>query len=95
MAAVELHDQDERRRLNQGFGASLSNAFEIALIPAIFGGAGWLVDQALGTGWILATVFGVIGLVGTLAKLYYRYTFEMQQLEESGPWRRRPQQAPR
>ena len=88
MAAVDEHDQHERRRLHQGFGASLSNAFEIALIPAVFAGFGWLVDQLLGTGWILATAFGLIGLLGTLAKLYYRYTFEMTQLEAAGPWAR-------
>ena len=94
MAAISQHDQDERRRLNQGFGASLTSAFEIAMIPAVFAGAGWLVDRLLGTGWVLTAVFAVIGLVGTFAKLYYRYCAEMQQLEESGSWRR-ASQAPR
>ncbi len=89
--AVSQHDQDERRRLNQGFGGSLTNAFEIAMIPAVFAGAGWLVDRLLGTGWIVAAVFAVVGLAGTFAKLYYRYCAEMQQLEESGSWRRTPQ----
>ena len=86
--AVSQHDQDERRRLNQGFGGSLTNAFEIAMIPAVFAGAGWLVDRLLGTGWIVAAVFAVVGLAGTFAKLYYRYCGTMVRLEEAGPWHR-------
>jgi len=94
MAAIDQQDQDERRKLNQGFGASLSNAFEIAMIPAIFAGAGWLVDRLFGTGWIFAAIFAVVGLAGTFVKLYYRYNHEMRTLEESGPWRH-TSQAPR
>lgn len=94
MAAHDQHDQDERRRLNQGFGAALNNAFEIAVVPAVFAGAGWLIDRFIGTGWVFTAILGVLGLVGTFVKLYYRYSYQMLQLEESGPWRR-TSQAPR
>ncbi len=87
MAVIGQRDQDERRKLNQGFGAALTNAFEIALVPLIFAGLGWLLDRAFGTGWVLASVFAVVGLAGTFVKLYYRYSYEMVQLEKSGSWR--------
>jgi len=91
VAAIDQRDQDERRKINQGFGASLSHAFEIAMIPLVFAGFGWLLDRLLGTGWVATATFAVIGLAGTFVKLYYRYCYEMLQLEESGPWQRTSQ----
>ena len=91
MAAIDQRDQDERRKLNQGFGAALNNAFEIAMIPLVFAGLGWLVDRALGTGWVFTATLAIVGLVGTFVKLYYRYSYDMAQIEESGPWRRTSQ----
>jgi F0F1-type ATP synthase assembly protein I len=88
---IDQHEQDERRKLNQGFGAALSNAFEIAMIPLVFAGAGWLVDQMVGTRWVFTAILAVLGLTGTFVKLYYRYSYQMLQLEESGPWRRTSQ----
>lgn len=92
--AVDQRDQDERRKLNQGFGAALTNAFDIALIPVVFAGIGWLVDRGLRTGWVFTAILATVGLVGVLVKLYYRYSTEMSELEASGPWRR-AQQGPR
>lgn len=91
MAAIDQRDQDERRKLNQGFGSSLSHAFEIAMVPLVFAGLGWLLDRLLGTGWVFASTLAVIGLAGTLVKLYYAYSHEMAVLEESASWRRPPQ----
>jgi F0F1-type ATP synthase assembly protein I len=88
--AVDQRDQDERRHLNQGFGAALNNAFEIALVPVFFAGLGWLLDRFLGTGWLFAAGFAVLGLAGTFVKLYYRYNDQMLRLEEAGPWNRSP-----
>ena len=81
----------ERRHLNQGFGASLNNAFEIAVVPVIFAAFGWLVDWLIGTPPVFLAIFAVLGLVGTFAKLYYGYNREMVSLEEAGSWRRNPQ----
>ncbi len=64
------------------------------MVPLVFAGLGWLVDRLFGTGWVFVAAFAVLGLVGTFVKLYYRYSYQMLQLEESGPWRR-PSQAPR
>jgi F0F1-type ATP synthase assembly protein I len=92
VAAIGQREQEERRKLNQGFGAALTNAFDIALVPVMFAAIGWLVDRGLGTGWVFTTILGIVGLVGVFVKLYYRYSSEMEQLEASGPWRRAAQQ---
>lgn len=86
MAVIDQRVQNERRHLNQGFGASLTNAFEIAMVPAVFAGFGWLIDRLLGTGWLITAVFAVVGLAGTFVKLYYRYTADMVRLEQAGTW---------
>lgn len=90
MAGLDEREQEERRQLNQGFGASLNNAFEIAVVPAVLAGFGWLLDSALGTGMVLTAIFAVLGLTGTFVKLYYGYSRKMLSLEEAGPWNRAP-----
>ncbi len=94
MAMVDDREQEQRRQLNKGFGASLNNAFEIAVVPVIFAGFGWLVDLVLHTSPVFAAIFGVLGLIGTFAKLYYGYSCTMSELEEAGPWRRASGNAP-
>ena len=91
VAAIHQREQEERRKLNQGFGAALTNAFDIALIPVMFAGTGWLADRGLGTGWVFTALLAIVGLVGVFVKLYYRYSTDMAQLEASGPWSRAPQ----
>ena len=85
---MDEHEQGQRRHLNKGFGASLNNAFEIALIPVLFAGVGWLIDALLGTGPVFLVILAVLGLAGTVAKLYYGYNREMGEMEQAGPWRR-------
>ena len=85
---MDERELEERRQLNQGFGAALNNAFEIAVIPAIFGGFGWLADSAFGTWPVFTAVFAILGLVGTFTKLYYGYNRKMLSLENAGPWKR-------
>ena len=87
---MDEREQEDRRQLNQGFGASLNNAFEIAVIPGVFAGFGWLLDTAFGTWPIFTAVLAVLGLIGTFAKLYYGYSNKMLQLEQAGPWNRSP-----
>ena len=85
---MDEHEQAERRHLNKGFGAALNNAFEIAVIPVLFAGVGWLIDAVLGTGPVFLAILAVLGLAGTFAKLYYGYNREMGEMEQAGPWRR-------
>ncbi len=91
---MDEREQEERRQLNQGFGASLNNAFEIAMIPVLFAGVGWLIDAVLGTGPVFLAILAVLGLTGTVAKLYYGYNREMGEMEQAGPWRRTSRDLP-
>ena len=91
---MDEREQEQRRQLNQGFGASLNNAFEIAVVPVVFAGFGWLVDSALGTGIVFTAILAVLALAGTFVKLYYGYNRKMLTLEQAGTWNR-PPKAPR
>jgi hypothetical protein len=83
---VDSRAMQERRHLNQGFGKALSNAMEIALIPAVFAAFGYGVDRLLGTHIVFAVILGLVGIVGTCLKLFYGYRYEMEQHEREGAW---------
>lgn len=76
----------EKRELNNGFGNALTRAFELAVIPPLFGGGGYLLDRWLGTVPIFMLVLGIVGLVGVAVKLYYGYDRDMQAESEGTPW---------
>ena len=42
----------------------MGRGFEMAITPVVFGGLGWLLDRAFGTGVILTIAFAVFGVVG-------------------------------
>lgn len=88
VAGLDEREQEQRRHLHQGFGAALTNSAEIAAVPLILAGLGWLLDALLGTAPVFMAVFAVLGLVGTFAKLYYAYCHTMANLEAAGPWHR-------
>lgn len=71
-----------RRQLNRGLGDGFSNAVEIALVPALFGGLGWLLDSLLGTDPILFIAFLTFGFVGIVLKLWLRYDAAMAKEDE-------------
>jgi hypothetical protein len=81
---------EEKRKLANGFGQGLTRAFELALVPLLFGLGGYAVDRWLGTRFLFATLLALFALVGTGVKLYYGYAREMEQLEADAPWRRQP-----
>lgn len=77
-----------RRQLNRGFGDGFTNAVEIALVPAIFGGLGWLADRLLGTGPFLFIGLLTFGFVGITLKLWLRYDAAMAREEADKIWNR-------
>jgi hypothetical protein len=87
--------QAERRALHNGFGASLSRAFEIALVPLILGLMGFGLDRWLGTRIVFAVALALFGLVGTFVKLYYGYRADMEAIESDAPWRKQGREAVR
>jgi F0F1-type ATP synthase assembly protein I len=76
------------RDLYNGFGDTLTVAFELALIPVLFAGAGILLDRWLGTSPLFLVALVVLAVVGLGAKMYYRYKAQMEKAEAGAPWRR-------
>lgn len=68
---------------------ALSHGIALVAGPVVFGLLGAWVDHLAGTGWIFAAAFAVIGVVGSVASLYYRYEERMAKLDEGKPWTRR------
>lgn len=81
-------DLRARQQTNRGFGDAMSRSFELALVPAIFGGLGWLLDRALGTSPTMTIILAVFGVVGTVIKFWIGYDLEMKRHEAAGIWNR-------
>lgn len=60
---------------------ALGIAIEFAMITALFFGAGWLVDNWLGTIPLFMIVFTVLAAVGLFTKSKYRYDEKMERLD--------------
>ena len=71
----------ERRELNQGFGDSLAQAFEVAATTAIFFFFGWLLDRWLGTAPVFMIALTMFCLVGKSYLLLVAYNEKMKRLE--------------
>lgn len=79
---------DDRSDLYRGFGSGLTRAFELVLIPVIFGGLGWLGDRALGWFPVLTLSAGIFAVVAGFVRLWYLYRAEMDAAQVGAPWRR-------
>ena len=79
-------DTGYKRDLYNGFGNGLSRAFELAVTPAVFGGAGYALDRALGMVPVFTIALLVLALVGMFVRLWYGYDTEMKAHEARGPW---------
>ena len=77
--------QPEQRELNQGFATTLNKGFEFAVMMALFGGIGFVIDRALGTSPIFVALLMVIAFVGQTARLWYAYVAAMQRYEDELP----------
>jgi hypothetical protein len=78
----------ERRELWNGFGSGLNTAIELAVVPAIFGLLGGLLDRVLDTGHLLTIAFLCFAFIGTFVKIYYAYLERMREEEKEKPWNR-------
>lgn len=77
-----LMDLAAKRELNNGFGDSLSRAFELAVTPAVFAGFGYLIDRLLGIVPVFTIALLVLAVFGELVLWWYRYDYKMSQLEQ-------------
>jgi F0F1-type ATP synthase assembly protein I len=88
LAAKTPATTETTRELYNGFGDTLTVAFELALIPVIFAGLGLLLDNWLGTRPLFLVFWVVLAAAGLGAKMYYRYKLKMDELEAEAPWRK-------
>jgi hypothetical protein len=75
-------DLRERRELHNGFGESLSRAFELALTPAIFGWLGWWLDGRLGTRPLFLLVLFGLTVVWLAYKNFSRFGADLRAQQE-------------
>lgn len=60
----------------------MGRGFEMAITPVVFGGLGWLLDRAFGTGVILTIAFAVFGVVGMMVRYWIGYDADMRRQED-------------
>jgi F0F1-type ATP synthase assembly protein I len=72
-----------------GSDDGLSQALSLVVGPVLFAFVGYLVDQALGTGPVFLLAFGILGFLGAVLALYFRYQAAMAKQEADKPWNRR------
>jgi F0F1-type ATP synthase assembly protein I len=77
------------RGLYDGFGDTMAQAFEFAVIPVLFGLFGLWLDSLLGTRPLVTVVMLVLGIAGVVARQLYAYKARMDEEEEGKPWTRR------
>lgn len=70
-----------RRALASGFGDAMGRATEIALLPAIFGGLGWLLDRWLDTRPLFFVALLVFAFAGMLVRMWLGYDAAMRRHE--------------
>lgn len=80
-------DVSQRRELSRDINRQ-SGSFELAVVPLLFGGIGYLLDSWLGLVPVLTLVFLLVGAVGVVIKLWLGYDQEMRRHEQEGPWSR-------
>jgi F0F1-type ATP synthase assembly protein I len=66
-----------------------TGGYELVLSPALLALVGFGLDWWLGTTPILTIMAAVLGLVGAVANIYYRYAHEMDRHDAQGVWSRR------
>jgi hypothetical protein len=89
---MDLRDRHElTRETHRGFGDALAQAFELALTPAIFGAAGWLLDRWLGTWPVFALTLFLFTFGYVIWKHLRGYSTAMQDhADKLGITPRRP-----
>ena len=80
-------EQRDRQELWNGFGRTLSRAFELVLTPVLFGLGGAGLDHLLGTSPVFMILLGLIAVVGLAVRAYYAYAVEMEAHERRIPGR--------
>jgi F0F1-type ATP synthase assembly protein I len=81
-------DLRQRRELNNGFGDTLSRAFELVITPMVFGFLGFLLDGKLGSRPLFMLVLFFVALGYLVWKMVRGYDADMSAQEAGKPWTR-------
>jgi len=81
MVKSQAMDIESRRELNNGFGDSLSRAFEFAATPALFSGVGYFIDRIFDTQPFFMIILLVWASVSQVLLWWYRYDAQMTKIE--------------
>lgn len=65
---------------------SASGGYELVISPLLLALIGFALDRWIGTTPLVTVLFAVIGLVGAVITLYYRYQHDMDEHEARAPW---------
>ena len=60
-----------------GIDGGFEKSFELAAVPAVFCGLGWVVDRLAGTKPVFMIVFALLGVVGLFLRAWFRYRTQM------------------
>lgn len=75
-----------RQETFSGFGNGLALAFELAMVPFLFGLGGWALDRWLDTSPIFLILLALLAIVGLFARTWYDYEQRMKVHDAAGPW---------
>ncbi len=75
-----------RRRIYAAASDGQNQAFEFAIIPALFGLVGYGLDRWFGILPVLTIVMAVLAFVGLGVRAWYQYDAKMGVLEREGMW---------
>ena len=80
---------NDRRDTWQGFGDGLSQAVEMAVVPALSALIGlYGLDHRFGTSPLFAVSLSIFAMVGVFVKAFYVYRYKMELEEERRSWPR-------
>jgi len=79
-----------KAEIYRNMGDGFARAFELAVTPALFGLMGYGLDRWIGIVPVLTILFVLVAIVGMMLRTWYGYVYRMQQLEQEGPWAKRP-----
>jgi len=77
-----------RQKLHRGYADSTARGLEIAGVPVVFGGLGWLIDRLAGTSPLFTLALATFAMIGTFVKLWLGYDAAMKKEEEGAIWNR-------
>ena len=84
----EVHANEHRQSLYNGFGDTMARAVEFVATPALFAWLGHLLDSRVGTEAIFTVGLAAFALVGVFMRSWFAYVEAMKAEEAKSPWRR-------